>query len=178
MNEEWRDIAGYEGFYQVSNLGGVRSLDREQRQLSRHGTMMTKMYRGTAITPTDNGNGYMIVGLKKGGKRKSYYVHRLVADAFIPNPDCCEQVNHKDYDKRNNSAANLEWVSQVENIRYSRTNMEKPRAKTKQTSTGERYITKKGDRWRLNIQRKSLKVDRRFRTIEEAVAARVVIIGG
>ena len=178
MMEEWKDIAGFEGLYQVSNLGRVRSLDRERRQMSSHGTMMTKMYRGSAITPTNNGNGYMIVGLRKDGVRKNYYVHRLVADAFISNPDNCEQVNHKDYNKSNNTAENLEWVSQIDNIHYSPTHMEKPKARAKQTATGERYITKKGDRWRLNIQQKGLKVDRKFRTLEEAIAAKVVIIGG
>ena len=178
MKEEWKDIAGYEGFYQVSNYGEVRSLDREQHQMSRHGTMMTKMYRGAVITPTNNGNGYMVVGLRKGGKRKNHYVHRLVADAFIENPERYEQVNHKDFNKGNNAAENLEWVSRIENVHYSMQNMEKPRNDAKQTATGERYITKKGNLWRLNIQRKGLKVDRRFRTIEEAIAARVVIIGG
>ena len=177
-SEEWKDIPGYEGIYQVSNMGNVRSLDRKKIQMSRYGTPMEKLYRGELMTPTGNGTGYLIIGLAKDGKRKNYYVHRLVADAFIPNPELYEQVNHKDFDKQNNAAVNLEWISQVENIRYSRANMEKPKASAKQTSTGERYITKKGDRWRLNIQRKSLKVDRRFRTIEEAIAARVVMIGG
>lgn len=176
MSEEWRDIKGYEGIYQVSNRGNVRSLDRKKIQMSRHGTLMEKRYHGFLLTPTGNGYGYLIIGLTKDGKRKNHYVHRLVADAFIPNHEHHDQVNHKDYNKQNNAADNLEWIAQDENVRYSRANMEKPRATAKQTSTGERYITKKGNMWRLNIQRKSLKVDRRFRTIEEAIAAREVII--
>ena len=176
MSEEWKDIAGYEGFYQVSNHGRVRSLDREQIQMSRHGTIMTKLYRGSVITATNNGSGYMIVGLSEGGKRKNHYVHRLVAEAFVPNPDGLDEVNHKDFNKANNTVDNLEWVNRSGNVHYSQKNMEKPRDRSKQTTTGEKYITKKGDLWRLNIQRKNLKVDRRFRTIEEAIAAREVII--
>ena len=177
MIEEWKWIAGFEGLYEVSNNGNIRSVDRVQVQRSSHGTMIEKTYRGAYITPTDNGNGYLIVGLRKNGKRKSCYVHRLVAEAFIPNPKNLGEVNHKDFNKANNIAENLEWTDRLGNVLYSRKNMEKPRTKTKPTSTGERYITKKGNRWRLNIQRKSMRVDMRFRTLDEAIAAKVVMIG-
>lgn len=107
MNLEiWRDIEGYEGIYQVSNLGNVRTL---------------KWYGGTqvkSIAQTDNGTGYKKVALSKQGKQKQLLVHRLVAMAFIPNPNNYEFVNHKDEDKTNNVVDNLEWCTKSYNSIY------------------------------------------------------------
>lgn len=104
--EIWKDIEGYEGLYQVSNKGNVRTL---------------KWYGGTQIkpiTPTDNGTGYKKVGLSKQGKQKQFLVHRLVAMAFIPNPNNYEFVNHKDENKTNNVVENLEWCTKSYNSIY------------------------------------------------------------
>ena len=106
--EIWRDIEGYEGLYQVSNLGRVRSLN-----YNRTGKVQN-MKLGTYP------NGYKMVDLKKNKKRKAHLVHRLVAKAFIPNPNpdqLCE-VNHKDEDKANNTVDNLEWCSHIYNQYY------------------------------------------------------------
>lgn len=177
QREEWVDIKGYEGLYQVSNIGRVRSVDRIIEQGSRYGHTINRRLRGRIISATDNGNGYLIVGLKKNQQSKNHYVHRLVAIAFVNNPDMYDVVNHLDYNRSNNRAENLEWTTQEENIRYSAINMCVTRD-NRPPASGEKYITKKRDRWRLNIQRKSLRFDRTYPTLAEAIKAREVLIGG
>ena len=175
--EIWKPINGYEGKYEVSNLGRVRSLDRVLYQKDSHGGMMTKHYAGQIVVPADNGNGYKIVMLRSM-KRDPRYVHRLVAEAFVQNPNGYAEVNHKDYDKANNSADNLEWVTRRMNVHYSQHRMEKPRRVYKTTMTGEKYITRKGDKWRFSIRTNKIRFDRQYRTLDEAIAAREVVLGG
>ena len=107
MNEEWRDIEGYEGLYQVSNLGRVRSLN-------------CRGHKGCIgiLTPRLDGKGYEMVALYKEGKARNTKVHRLVAQAFIPNPNNYPQVNHKDENKINNNVSNLEWCTVLYNNCY------------------------------------------------------------
>ena len=118
MKEIWKRIPGYETRYEVSNLGNVRSIPRVIYQKDSHGGMMEKHYAGKPVAQTDNGNGYKIVSLSNFG-RKNHYVHRLVAELFVDNPNGCDYVNHLDYDKSNNSADNLEWATAAENVQYS-----------------------------------------------------------
>lgn len=103
--EIWRDIPDYVGIYQVSNLGRVR---RTKRYKAEPGILR---YSKTRI-------GYLRVCLSKKSKRKSYLVHRLVAVAFIPNPDGLPQINHKNECKTDNRAENLEWCTQKYNNNY------------------------------------------------------------
>lgn len=115
MNEIWKDVVGFEGLYQVSNLGNVKSLDRlvtysDGRQIT---------HKGKEIIPLDN-HGYLRVSLSKNGEKKEYRVHRLVALAFIPNPDNKPYVNHLDEVKSNNFVDNLEWSTKDENFNYSK----------------------------------------------------------
>ena len=112
--EIWKDIEGYEGLYQVSNLGNVRSLDRVVTNYQ--GSFIKK---GEVKTICNLTKGYKGVCLCKDGKQKTHKVHRLVAQAFLPNPDNLPQVNHKDEDKTNNSVNNLEWCDNEYNINYS-----------------------------------------------------------
>lgn len=102
----WKEIPGYEGLYQVSNTGRVRSLNY-------NGTGKTKV-----LKQATNKDGYKKVTLFKKGKRHYYTVHRLVAITFIPNPNNLPQVNHKDEDKNNNAVWNLEWCTQAYNNIY------------------------------------------------------------
>ena len=117
MSEVWKDIEGYEGRYQVSNLGRVRSLDRTETS-KRHGEPCDIRYQGKILSPTLGKNGYKRVNFKKNGYQKAYYVHRLVATAFIPNPENLPAVNHKDECRTNNQADNLEWCTFEYNNNY------------------------------------------------------------
>jgi len=117
--EIWKDIEGYEDLYQVSNIGRVRSLDRDVPY--RCGSF--RHIKGVIKKPYYNTvNGYVYVHLQKEGKDKSCSIHRLVASAFIPNPDSKAEVNHIDFDKTNNHVENLEWTSPKENTGWNKTN--------------------------------------------------------
>ena len=111
MQEEiWKDIKGYEGLYQVSNLGRVKSLKRKYKKRYIDKEIIKKFSK----IP----KGYLRTGLSKNGIVKYYFVHRLVAEAFIPNYDNLPCVNHKDCNTANNMADNLEWVTYKENNSY------------------------------------------------------------
>lgn len=107
MEEIWKDIKDYEGKYQVSNLGRVRSLDRKVGNHPR---------KGKVLKPCVNRNGYLSVNLySKNTNRKVKSVHRLVAQSFIPNIEGKLEVNHIDGNKQNNKIDNLEWCTMSEN---------------------------------------------------------------
>lgn len=106
MDEIWKDIEGYEGLYKISNLGKVKSLNYH----------MTGKER--ILKPGKDNHGYLFVILYKEGKHKTCTVHRLVAEAFIPNPDKLPCVNHKDENPLNNNLNNLEWCTHKYNINY------------------------------------------------------------
>jgi hypothetical protein len=110
MVEEWRDIEGYEGYYQISNYGEVRSLDRWRK----NGTS-GYVQKGQIIKPHITKDGYYRINLCKEGKYEHFRVHRLVAKTFIPNPNILPQVNHIDANKLNNRVDNLEWCTPQEN---------------------------------------------------------------
>lgn len=99
-NEVWKPVKGYEGIYEVSNIGRVRTLRTNK-----------------IITPKFT-KGYCYVRLYKDGKGKQKYIHRIVAEAFIPNPENLPQVNHKDENPKNNSVDNLEWCTAKYNANY------------------------------------------------------------
>ena len=119
MQEIWKEIEGYEGLYEVSNLGRVRSLDREQFQIGNGGSYFKRIYKGRILKFKIDYHGYYRVHLSVNGERKHYLVHRLVAEAFIPNPNNLPCVNHKDEDKTNNSVDNLEWCDVAYNNAYN-----------------------------------------------------------
>lgn len=112
--EIWRDVPGYEGSYQVSNLGRVRSLDRVVRYVDGR----TREYPGQLLVPYHNKRGYAGVNLGKGAKHRRL-VHRLVAQVFIPNPQAKPEVNHRDGDPSNNRVWNLEWATPGENMGHA-----------------------------------------------------------
>lgn len=110
MIEIWKSIKGYENIYEVSNIGNIRSLDRISFQNNR--------LKGGSLNQCDNTNGYLYVDLYGTGKRKKFGVHRLAAQAFIPNPNDLPQINHKDGDRYNNNVDNLEWCTSKYNNNY------------------------------------------------------------
>ena len=122
--EVWKDIEGYEGLYQVSDLGRVRSLDRVVRGANAYSTDYTIRLKGRILNKGTALNGYQFVVLSKEGKHKHATVHRLVAEAFIPNPDNLPEINHKDENKANNVVSNLEWCDRSYNVNYG-TSLEK-----------------------------------------------------
>ena len=102
-DEVWCPINGYEGLYEVSDQGRVKSL---------------KFGKERILKPVRTPKGYLIINLYKNGEMKSYRIHRLVAKTFIPNPDNLPEVNHKDENKENNSVQNLEWCDSKYNNNY------------------------------------------------------------
>lgn len=118
MQEVWKDIIGYEGLYQISNLGRVKSLERVT--ISKNGKRYTCQ---ELCLRFGNIKGYKFVVLRKGCKSYQVLVHRLVAQAFIPNPDSLPEVNHKDENKSNNHVDNLEWCTHKYNSNYGTAKM-------------------------------------------------------
>lgn len=108
--EEWRDIQGYEGYYQVSNFGRIKSLPR--------GNKTPRWRSQCAIRKQSIKNRYCHINLSKDGKIQWRAVHRLVALAFLPNPNNLPQVNHKDENPSNNHVSNLEWCDAIYNMNY------------------------------------------------------------
>ena len=108
MEEIWKDIKGYEGLYQVSNLGRVKSLKNSSGKS-----------RERIKTLRVSNRGYYLVNLCKNRYYETKSVHRLVAEAFIPNPENLPVINHKDENQLNNNFDNLEWCSQKYNLNYS-----------------------------------------------------------
>lgn len=109
MEEIWKDVIGYEGFYQVSNLGRVRSLDR---------ISFGRKQKGGILKPTKKRDGYMYVTLCNENGHKKHLVHRLVAQSFISNPNNLPFINHKDEKPVNNCVTNLEWCDCKYNVNY------------------------------------------------------------
>ena len=117
MQEVWKDIEGYEGLYQISNLGRVKSLERNKKH----------SYNGIAhlkekILKPLNINNYQRVILRKENNPKNKFIHRLVAEAFISNPNNYPYINHKDENPKNNIVSNLEWCTHKYNMNYGTIN--------------------------------------------------------
>ena len=124
--EEWRDVVGFEGYYQVSNLGRVRSLDRDIPYIN-HSTPTVLHKKGQIMKLRPDSDGYLRVNLHVAHiKNKLLGVHRIVAQAFISNPKNLPCVNHKDYNKANNCVDNLEWCTVNYNNHYSENQERRP----------------------------------------------------
>lgn len=128
MEEIWKDIKGYDGIYQVSNKGRVKSFVKGEKVMS----------------PTDNGNGYKIVGLGGRRNKKNHYVHRLVAEAFLKNEKCYREVNHIDENTANNNLGNLEWCDRKYNATYGTAAQRQAETKRRKYASGEIVACWKG----------------------------------
>ena len=114
MKEIWKPVVGYEGLYEVSNIGRVRSLAR----IVECNDGRKRKIKDRTLKGSRNSGGYYGITLHKDGCTKSVNIHRIVAEAFVPNPLEKEEVNHKDENPGNNHASNLEWVTAKENNNY------------------------------------------------------------
>ena len=124
MSEVWKDVKGFEGLYQVSNFGRVKSLDKvikNQYNINTGTFTNERIIHGKILTPHySNGTGYYQVTLSgQKHKTKQANIHKLVAEAFLPNPDKLPVINHIDENKLNNNVNNLEWCTQKHNINHS-----------------------------------------------------------
>jgi len=125
----YKDIEGYEGFYQVGSMGEIKALSR--RVINKKGR--EQFYPEKQLTPDKGPKGYARVTLSKNHKTKRFLVHRLVGKAFVNNPNNCPCINHKDNDPSNNCADNLEWVTHSENMIHAQ---EQGRLYTAQSNGG------------------------------------------
>ena len=126
--EIYKDIEGYEGLYQVSNLGNVKSLGNDKKRKEK------------ILKPNKNNRGYLYVGLCKQGKIKMCKIHRLVAKAFIPNPNNYEEINHLNESKIDNRASNLEWCDHKYNINYGTHNQRSAASRKNNKKQGEQVL--------------------------------------
>lgn len=115
--EVWRPVRDFEGLYEVSNIARVRSLDVCEERISKQGKFYIYAKKGKVLTPKVR-DGYLYQTLCKDKVKKNKSIHRLVAEAFIPNPDNLPCINHKDENKQNNLPSNLEWCSVLYNNKY------------------------------------------------------------
>ena len=128
QNETWKDIKGYEGRYQVSNMGRVKSLERTATV--KNGSKRT--IRGRILKPFSDRDGYLRAVLcNGGGKKKKFFVHRLVCEAFLENTENKPCVNHIDENKTNNTVSNLEWCTVAENNAHGTRNARSAKARRK-----------------------------------------------
>lgn len=114
LNEIFKPVKGYEGLYEVSNYGRVKSLGRNVKCRNNH----QRLLNTRILKIGNNGNGYLIVNLSKNNKINIQYVHRLVAETFILNPNNYRYINHKDENSKNNMWTNLEWCTAKYNSNY------------------------------------------------------------
>ena len=142
MCEIWKDIKGYEGHYQVSNMGRVKSLKRTI--LKSNGRYDTKPERILKIQYNERNNIYE-VHLKLNRKRKCHKIHRLVADTFIPNPENKPEVNHIDGRRENNKVENLEWATTSENLHHAYNKLERTVVRSGSRKRKCKSISKEGN---------------------------------
>lgn len=140
MVEIWKDVIGYEGYYQVSNIGNVRSIDRTIIDSN----SIKFNYKSKLLKPANNKDGYLQVGLSKNCKTNSYCVHALLAKAFILNPENKPTVNHKDGNKHNNHIDNLEWATKSEQAIHSLKNNLRTMPNVWQGKFGSKHCASKG----------------------------------
>lgn len=182
MQEVWKDIAGYEGMYQVSNLGNVRSLDRVVEVKNQ----TSRFVKGKEKRQTVGNHGYCVVYLYKDNKLQTETVHRLVAEAFLANPKNKETVNHIDGNKKNNCVENLEWSSYTENNAHARLQglnkteniakgMRNPIFMNKNNTSGRKgvYFEKRTGKWMayITVNKKMIYLGR-YDNKEDAIKAR------
>ena len=153
--EEWKDIEGYEGKYQISNYGRVKSFYKNKD--------------GKILKSHDNGHGYKDITLHKDGEKDHYYIHRLVAIYFIPNPNNLPEVNHKGENKENNTVYNLEWCDREYNLSYNSGRKRRAESRKGKYSGNENHMYgKKGESHPASKKVKCITTGEVFGSVKEA----------
>ena len=153
--EIWKDIPNYEGLYQVSNMGNVKSISHYAKNNVNGGLRLTK---GIILSQYKMPNGYLQVQLSKNKIREKKYVHRLVAEIFLTNDENLSDVNHIDGNKENNSVENLEWCSHKENqIHMVKIGLTKKAQSVICEETGIKYSSLSEAERETGISRKAIK---------------------
>lgn len=165
MDEVWKDIPSYEGYYQVSNLGRIK-------RLPRHKPTDKRKTHNNIRKPRLAENGYFRINLSKDNSVKWFGIHRLVALAFIPNPDKLPVINHKDENKQNNRVDNLEWCTHQYNREYgtARERQQKTRAANPNDKTVRKLVGEKNSKAILQYSL-SGKMIARYNSLSEASVA-------
>lgn len=165
MEEVWKDIPDYEGYYQVSNLGKIK-------RLPRHKPTDKRKTHNNIRKPRLAENGYFRINLSKDNSVKWFGIHRLVALAFIPNPDNLPVINHKDENKQNNRVDNLEWCTHQYNREYgtARERQQKTRAANPNDKTARKLVGEKNSKAILQYSL-SGKMIARYKSLSEASVA-------
>ena len=114
MKEIWKDIKEYEGLYQISNLGNIKSVNKKDS--------LGRKVNGKMMKPIKRKDGYLDITLHKNGEAKHFLIHKIVAKTFIKNKNNYKEINHIDENKRNNNIDNLEWCDRSYNINYGKAN--------------------------------------------------------
>lgn len=117
MKEIWKNISNYNDKYQISNYGRIKSVDSVYMIPNQYKKMHKHIYRGKILKTSIDNNGYANIRLRKNGKTKCFLIHRLVAKAFIPNPNNYPVINHINGNKLDNKVENLEWCTQSHNVK-------------------------------------------------------------
>ena len=161
MKEIWKDVRNYEGFYQISNKGNVKSVQR--KVVYSDGRVFN--YPEKILKPSPDTKGYLGVGLNRNGTAKPKRVHRLVAEAFLNKPEGLMSVNHIDGVKTNNNLSNLEWVTYSENTRkgYDIGLFDKAREATKERLKNNTYRCKS-----VEVTFKDTGITKNFKSAREA----------
>lgn len=167
--EVWKDIHGYDGKYKVSNFGRIK-YKIESHPIMRDNKVEYVESGWKLMKPSDNGRGYLSVTLSNSENGKTEYVHRIVAESFCKNDKKYDTVNHKDFNRKNNRADNLEWVSQRDNLKYS---IDAGRYNKKEKLYNIRRVCKK---YEVRIMRNNVSYAKTFDNIEDAIKYRDEII--
>lgn len=141
---ERRPVKDYEGYYEVDENGNVYSLDRIVRVVD-GARVYDKPLKGKRLTPIKKNNGYLSVSLTRDGRHKGAYIHRIVAEAFLENPNNYNCINHKDEDRTNDCVGNLEWCSYSYNSMYNDSAKKRGAKYRGKASPNRKMITAFGD---------------------------------
>lgn len=173
MKELWKDVPGYEGLYQVSNLGRIKRLPYQTigRTKGRKKEYI-RVFRGGVLKPYLGKNGYYVINLYSNGKYLRDYLHRIIAKTFIPNPNNYPCINHKDEVRTNNNVDNLEWCSYSYNNTYGNARDKFAKSYSRNHSRAVEMLSLSGEKIRefSSVKEAAIFVGGTYKSIDRAIA--------